>query len=68
MNWTRREFGHTILAIVHGIKVASDPEKNLACSGGNLTLHDPWVPAEEHLTPKQYPYQVPLSGTSQQLM
>ncbi|BBY28128.1 protein NO VEIN domain-containing protein [Mycolicibacterium sediminis] len=60
-----REFSRTILAIVHGIKVVSDAEKNLTCSGGMIKIHDPWVPADEHLTVKQYSYDVPPGGTTQ---
>lgn len=56
------ESEHTVLAVVHSIHVSYEDDE-LVCSGGQLTVHDPWTPADEDLTALQYRYRVPPTDT-----
>lgn len=51
-------YEHTILAIVHNIKVSFEHDE-IVCSGGDLKVLNPWTPANDDLTAKQYEYRVP---------
>lgn len=51
----RREYPHTVLAVVSGIQLDSRDEAH----GGELLLIRPWQVAEERLVPLAYEYVVP---------
>jgi len=62
-----REYSHTVLVIVHSVRVAVDTEQNLVCTGGVMRKFDFWTPADDHLAPIHYRYRVPAGGESHSL-